>query len=115
HRRNCHLVRLIREQPADWFARSWEEEMSAALASAVRFLQQLFGIHPARWAWGRIRTLRMHHPLGRSRVLGRVFNLGPVPCGGDSDTINQAAVPPLNPLAQADNIASMRAVMDVGA
>lgn len=46
--------------------------------------------------------------------MGRVFNLGPVPCGGDADVINQAAVLPLAPLAPADNIASMRMVIDVG-
>jgi penicillin amidase len=38
-----------------------------------------------------------------------------VPCGGDADTINQAAMLPLAPAAPADNIASLRAVFDVGA
>jgi penicillin amidase len=46
--------------------------------------------------------------------MGRVFNLGPVPCGGDADVINQAAVLPLAPLAPADNVPSLRAVIDVG-
>jgi penicillin amidase len=62
----------------------------------------------------------MHHPLGRApgalgRVFARVFNLGPIPWGGDADTISQAAAPPLAPLADTDNIASLRAVFDVGA
>jgi penicillin amidase len=61
----------------------------------------------------------MHHPMSRAgalgRALGRVFNLGPIPCGGDADVINQAAVVPFAPLAQADNVPSLRAVFDVGA
>jgi penicillin amidase len=57
----------------------------------------------------------MHHPLGRRKALAGVFNLGPVPCGGDNDTVAQASVLPLDPLAPADNIPSLRAVIDVGA
>ncbi|HJT75985.1 MAG TPA: penicillin acylase family protein, partial [Gemmataceae bacterium] len=46
--------------------------------------------------------------------LARVFNLGPVPYGGDADTIQQASALPLDPLAHTDNIASLRVVIDVG-
>src|SRR5260370_33661243 len=56
----------------------------------------------------------MHHPLGRGRR-ARVFNVGRVPYGGDADTINQGAALPLEPLANVDNIASLRGVIDVGA
>jgi penicillin amidase len=63
-----------------------------------------------------VRRLTLRHPLGRaSRWLGRVFNLGPVLCGGDSDTINQASVFPLAPTGDCNNIASLRMVVDVGA
>jgi penicillin amidase len=119
-RRTGHLVRLLREQPPGWFARPWPEEAADALAAAVRFLTNRRGPDPARWAWGSLRTLVLHHPLGRgrgplARALAGVFNLGPVPCGGDTDSINQAMVRPLDPLAPTDNIASLRAVFDVGA
>jgi penicillin amidase len=114
-RRAAHLVRLLREQPPDWFARPWPEEVADVLASAVRRLRRQFGPDPAAWAWGRIRPLTFLHPLGRSRALGRVFNLGPVPFGGDTNTIAQGSVDPLAPLSQADNTPSLRAVFDVGA
>jgi penicillin amidase len=94
--------------------------VAEALAEVIVRLERQFGPDPARWAWGAIRPLVMHHPMTRGagrlpRALTAVFNLGPVPCGGDADTINQAAVLPLAPLAPADNIASLRAVIDVGA
>src|SRR5262249_50759423 len=42
-------------------------------------------------------------------------NRGPIPCGGDTDTINQASVAPLDPTGPVTNIASLRMVVDVGA
>jgi len=114
-RRTGYLVRLLKSQPAGWFARPWPVEIAAALAAAVRGLQELQGEDPNPWAWGQLRALLMHHPLGRNSSLGRIFNLGPIPCGGNTETINQASVLPLVPLEPADNIASMRAVIDVGA
>src|SRR5262249_15022862 len=118
-RRTGHLVQLLRQRPPGWFAQPWPDEVADALASAVRRLRQMRG-DPARWAWGALRPVVMHHPLSRrpgllGRAMAAVFNLGPVPCGGDTDTINQASVLPLAPLAAADNIASLRAVFDVGA
>lgn len=115
-RRAGHLARLMRTQPDGWFTRPWPAEIADALATVIQRLVQEHGPSPDAWAWGRLRKLVMHHTLGRrSRLLARIFNLGPVPCGGDSDTINQASVMPYAPLEPADNIASMRAVIDVGA
>jgi penicillin amidase len=67
-----------------------------------------------------MRPLVLRHPFARRPgrlgvMLASIFNLGPVPCGGDCDVINQAAALPLAPLAPSDNIPSLRAVFDVGA
>jgi penicillin amidase len=114
-RRAGHLVALLRRQPPDWFKRSWPDEIGEALAAVIRDLETVYGPDPARWAWGRVRVLRLRHVLGRKRVLHRIFNLGPIPCGGDNDTVNQASVFPLEPTADCKNIASLRLVIDVGA
>jgi penicillin amidase len=119
-RRTAHLVRLLREQPTGWFTTSWSEVVATALGAAVMALEVRQGHSVAQWAWGRLRPLMMHHPLSKrpgllGKALGKIFNLGPVPCGGDTDVINQAAVLPLSPLSPSDNIASLRAVIDVGA
>jgi penicillin amidase len=115
YRRTGHLARLLREQPAGWIGRSWADVMAEALASVVRRLRIEHGTDPAGWAFGWLRPLILHHPLGRKGLLARLFNLGPIPFGGDADTINQGAVLPLDPLAPVDNIASLRMVIDVGA
>lgn len=115
YRRTGHLAKLLREQPAGWFAHSWANEIADALASVVRRLRTEHGKDPSGWAFGRLRTLTLHHPLSRKQWLASIFNVGPIPFGGDADTINQGAVLPLDPLASADNIASLRMVVDVGA
>ncbi len=115
-RRTSHLSRLLRTQPDGWFDRPWPEEMADALHWVVSQLRIKHGRKTKDWAWGRLRPLVLHHALSKkSKLLGRIFNLGPVPWGGDTDTINQAAARPLDPLAPPALIASLRAVIDVGA
>jgi penicillin G amidase len=112
-RRVSHLSRLLREQPAGWFA-SWIAEMEVALAQAVRTLRRVAGPGPGFWAWGHLRPLRLEHQLfGKHRWLASAFNLGPVPCGGDPNTVSQAAVRPAEPTAAPHNMANMRAVFDL--
>lgn len=115
YRRTGHLARLLREQPDGWFARPWCDEIADALSAVMHRLRTDHGDDSSGWAFGRLRTLTLHHPISRKRWLAPFFNLGPFPFGGDADTINQGAVMPLNPLASVDNIASLRTVIDVGA
>jgi penicillin amidase len=93
----------------------WAREIAAALGDAYRELEQRFGVDPARWAWGELRPLVMRHPLGRRRPLDRVYNLGPVPCGGDTQTVAQAGADLVDPLSGVLANASLRMAIDVGA
>jgi penicillin amidase len=116
-RRTSYLVELLRDQPAGWFSRSWPEEIADAVSHATEQARAgLDSIQP----WGRLRPLVLQHPLARrggrlGQMMASLFNLGPVPCGGDCDVINQAAAQPLAPLASSHNVVSLRAVFDVGA
>jgi penicillin amidase len=88
-------------------------DMAAALAVAVSTLRDRFGADPAAWAWGSVRPLRLLHPLGVRAPLDRLLNLGPVPLGGDANTVAQAGVRPLEPLANPAAIANHRTVVDL--
>jgi penicillin amidase len=113
-RRVGHLSRLLREQPAGWFSRPWADEVADVLGGIVRRLRREVGPAPAYWAWGHLRKLRLEHPLfGKHRLLGPAFNLGPVPCGGDQNTVSQAAARPLHPTDFTHNMANFRAVFDL--
>lgn len=114
-RRAGQLVRLLRERPPNWFQRSWDEEIADALAGAVRRLKDLRGDDPEAWAWGQVRPLIFLHSLGVRKPLGRIFNLGPIPWGGDANTVSQAAVNLQQPSMSPGIIASLRMVVDVGA
>ena len=113
-RRIGHLVRLLRDQPEGWSDTPWAQVIEESLAAAVSALREGYGDKRKRWAWGRIRTLTLHHPAGTRSFFGRVFNLGPFPWGGDANTVSQAAPdlsdPTTNPLA----IATLRMAVDVG-
>lgn len=113
-RRTGHLVRLLRTKPSGWFACSWPEQVADALGYVVRWLREHHGPDVSRWGWGHIRTLTMTHPFGEKKAFAKLFNLGPFPCGGDDNTINNANSRPLEPLCRPDSIASMRTAIDVG-
>ena len=113
-RRVSHLVRLVREQPAGWFERSWHEEMADALTTVIRTLREQYGTDPTQWAWGRVRPLTLRHSVGERAPLDRVFNLGPFSWGGDANTVGQAGPDPSDPTANPIFIASLRMVVDVG-
>jgi penicillin amidase len=113
-RRVGHLVRLLRTQPPGWFTRSWPEEIADALAAAARRLRSAQGDDPARWAWGRYRTLTLRHPFGARKPFDRIFNIGPIPFGGDANTISQASVSPLHLPSDPGFFPSLRMVVDVG-
>ncbi|MGH9267504.1 MAG: penicillin acylase family protein, partial [Acidimicrobiales bacterium] len=114
-RRVGHLVRLLSDQPEGWISRPWTEEVADALGAAVRRLSSLHGPSPARWAWGRIRPLTLEHYAGQRKPLDRLFNLGPIPWGGDANTVSQASVDPVSASDNPGFISSMRMVVDVGA
>jgi penicillin amidase len=113
-RRLSHLVRLMREQPPGWFPRPWPEEIADALRAVARHLYREYS-DDFDWGWGRFRPLTLRHPFGERWPLGRVFNLGPIPWGGDAKTPSQASAPPSEPTANPAFIATLRLVIDVGA
>ena len=66
------------------------------------------------WSWGCLHGLVLEHPVGEKKILAPVFNRGPFPIGGDTNTILQSAVNPLDLDAPSWIIPSLRMVIDVG-
>lgn len=113
-RRSAWLARLIRERPPGILQGSWEDELAGALSAAVARLERAAGPRLARWKWGWLRRLAWKHPLSANPILRRFFDLGPVPAGGDANTVAQAAVDPFDPLGNPLFTPSVRAVIHVG-
>ncbi len=91
-----------------------EPAVHAALGRAVATLTDLRGPDPAAWGWGDVRPLTLRHALGAVRPLRGALNLGPARVGGDTNTVAQAGVWPLNPLGPHGAIANHRMVVDLG-
>jgi penicillin amidase len=108
------LIGLLREEPEGWFAHGWRSESATALSAAVQRLRREHGPDPSGWAWGRLRTLTLRHPVGDQPLLADAFNLGPVPFPGDCTTPLQAASGPLDPFANPGFLPNLRAVIDLG-
>jgi penicillin amidase len=112
-RQVSHLSRILRER-REVFSDSREEAISWALSRALVKLKMQFGENPDSWVWGKIRPLTLEHPFGSQPLIGKVFNRGPFPWGGDSQTISQAQRSLKIPTHNPTGIANMRMVLDVG-
>jgi len=113
-RRVSHLSRLLRERPGGWFEEGWDEAVREAMREALRRLEERAGSDPEGWSWGELRPLTFEHPMGEVPLLGGVYNLGPFPWGGDTNTVAQASADPLDVTGNPIAVASLRMVIDVG-
>ena len=88
------LSEKIDSQP-NWFAqKNWQDVMTEAFVNGVEELQSLLGPDPSRWRWGAVHIQTLRHPLAHLPGLTHIFNRGPIPRGGDANTICQAAYTP---------------------
>ena len=113
-RRVGHLVNLLRNRPDGWSDISFPKLIDDSLAAATTELHARYGADQSRWRWGRIRPLTLKHPVGRSKWLAPVYNLPPVPCPGDTNTVFQTGADPRDAGGHPLVCPSMRMVLDVG-
>ena len=109
------LVRLLRDKPTGWFTdSSWEVQAMESLDEAMRNLEMAYGTDLSAWRWGFLRPLTLEHPMAARPPLDQIFNLGPIPMGGDSNTPMQASSGPMAPFGNPGFLANTRCVMDLG-
>ena len=98
-----------------WFAgKSWKGAMEEALASAVAELRQSLGDDVSQWQWGRLHRQTFRHVMGGTRALSRLLNRGPVPVGGDPNTVWQASYSPYFGYELKGSTATYRQIIDLG-
>jgi len=68
----------------------FEQLILKSFAESLEHLGQQMGPDPSQWQWGEIHTLTVSHPMGRVKILDRLFGLnrGPFPIGGSYHTVN---------------------------
>lgn len=121
-RAQVRLLELLNnEDQSVWYSdgatgkqRKREELLQEALTRAVRRIRDLVGDSALKWNWGRSHQVGFAHPLGSARLLGNVFDRGPIPVGGDGSSPLQTRYTPRRPLGLVQVIPNYRQIFEVG-
>jgi penicillin amidase len=106
---------IFLDHEQEWFGgRTRESLLADALSDALVWLERELGPELESWTWGRVHYAGFHHPLGAKKPLDQIFNRGPYPYGGDTNTVWQAAFVPTLPITPEGGFtASYRQIIDV--
>ncbi len=110
HRAAGYLLGYLQE-PAN------PQEIGEAFDTALGELRRLLGPDPVNWQWGRLHQILFAHPIGLGApLLDRFLGLsqGPVPIGGDADTIAQSGSDPWHPYMASTFTVSYRQLFEAG-
>ncbi len=78
---------------------TFESLVVKSFREALDWLTKTYGDESEDWAWGKVHTLTIEHPLGSVKLLDKIFSLnkGPYPIGGSYHTVNPLAYSFRNP------------------
>jgi penicillin amidase len=110
------MLRLL-DDPESWWvsgAGGRQEVLVRSLRQAVAWLRQELGPDVNGWQWGRLHRATFPHAMALQKPLDRVFNRGPLPIGGDTDTPCQTAFLPNAPYDNNAWAPSFRQIVDLG-
>jgi penicillin amidase len=110
------LLRIL-DDPASWWleqAGGREALIIRSLKKAIDWFRQEMGSDVDSWQWGKIHRVSFNHPLGLQKPLDQVFNRGPFPIGGDTDTPCQTAMHAHSPYDNNAWSPSFRQIVDMG-
>jgi penicillin amidase len=110
------LLRLIRNPNSWWVTQAGglQALIERSLRQSVEWLRSSLGSDSREWQWGRIHRAIFPHAMGIQKPLDRVFNLGPLPIGGDTDTPCQTAILPSDPYDNKAWAPTFREIIDLG-
>ena len=87
------LLRLL-DNPESWWvqqAGGRDSLISHSLKQSVGWLRETLGTDDSQWEWGRIHRIGFEHPMSLQKPFDQVFDRGPFPIGGNTDTLCQVA------------------------
>src|SRR5262249_35801364 len=83
------IEKLLRERPSEWFG-DYDGLLLKCLSAALDEGMRLQGSKVARWDYGSYNRLRIVNPVeGQLPLIGKYFDIGPVPMSGSPTTIKQ--------------------------
>ena len=110
------LFRLL-DNPESWWVKQAggrDVVISKSLKQAIAWLRGNVGSDERSWQWGKIHRIKFEHPMSLQKPFDQVFDRGPFPIGGDTDTVCQTAMYPHNPYDNKAWSPSFRQIVDMG-
>jgi penicillin amidase len=110
------ILRLL-DNPQSWWmqqAGGREAVLTRSLKQAIAWLRSTLSADQTQWQWGQLHRVMFPHALALQKPLDRVFNRGPYPSGGDTDTVCQVAMLPGDPYDGKAWVPTYRQIVDLG-
>ena len=110
------LLRQL-DDPDSWWIKSAGGKdvlVSKSLKSAVDWLRKELGEDEKEWAWGKIHRVNFEHALSLRKPFDQVYDRGPYPIGGDTNTPMQTAIHAERPYDNRAWSPSFRQITDMG-
>ncbi len=110
------MLRLL-DHPDSWWmqqAGGKEAVLLRSLKQAVEWAKEKLGPETSGWQWGKIHRAIFPHAMALKKPLDEVFNWGPFPVGGDTDTPCQAGFAPEDPYDNTAWAPGFREIVDMG-
>jgi penicillin amidase len=77
------------DDPATAEVESINDLIGKSFNEAIVYLDEKMGSNVDDWKWGKLHTLTLYHPFGKSSsLMGYFMNIGPYPMGGSMATVN---------------------------
>ncbi len=111
------IVLNLLERPDSWWVQrvgGIQAALAKAAENAVAYLGKTLGPDPSQWRWGRLHQITFGHAFGVKPDLAGIFNRGPFPIGGDTNTLNQTRPSAKGPYGGEITAASWRQIIDLG-
>lgn len=83
------LLRLLDRNDESWWIRNYggrEKLLKDGFEAGIAWLKEELGPDISQWHWGKLHHIDMVHALSIQKPLDKIFNVGPFPVGGDTDT-----------------------------
>ena len=63
-----------------------DQLLTDGFTSAIKWLESNLGVDSKNWKWSSLHQMEIPHALSVKKPMDKIFNLGPYPIGGDTDT-----------------------------
>jgi penicillin amidase len=109
------LIRMLGNEKSWWIEKAGGKQklLTTSLQQTLDYLKKHLGLEMDQWKWGSLHQITFAHAIGSQKPLDKVFNRGPYPIGGDTDTPLQSAISPDNPYDNKLWSPSVRFIMDL--